>query len=200
MPEGKNSTKQLMDWATATEHLSRMQIDLQIRPLHLEDLAAYKDLRDGMLARHPEAFTSDAATELQRDANSYRSRLSGGNGGANLFTLVGWQGADMVGAISCEHEARLKIRHIAHIMGMMVREDLHGHGLGRQLLERTLHLLRGEAALELVTLSVTSSNTAAVKLYERCGFTRYGRLPGAIKLLDGRVLDKDLMCLRLRQP
>ena len=178
-------------------------IDCAIRLLREADLAAYKQLRDGMLAGHPEALTSDAASELSRDAESYRSRLSGGGGGTNLFTLVAWQGqdarhAEMVGAISCEHEARVKVRHVAHIVGMMVSDRLQGRGVGRQLLERALTLLQGEPVLELVTLSVTASNTAAVRLYERCGFSRYGRLAGAIKLPDGRKVDKDLMCLRLR--
>lgn len=172
--------------------------DCQLRPMHAADLPAYKALRDGMLARHPEAFTSDAATEISRDAESYRSRLSGGGGGVCLFTLLAWHEGQLVGAITCEHEARVKVRHVVHIVGMMVRDDLHGRGIGRQLLQRSLKLLSGEPVLELVTLSVTASNTGAVKLYERCGFTRYGRLPGAIKLPDGRVLDKDLMCLRLR--
>ncbi|MCV2366860.1 GNAT family N-acetyltransferase [Roseateles oligotrophus] len=169
-----------------------------IKLLRQADLADYKKLRDGMLAAHPQAFTSDAATELKRDADSYRSRLSGGSDGANLFTLAAWDGPQMVGAISCEHEARVKVRHVAHIVGMMVSNDLHGRGVGRQLLERALALLQGEPVLELVTLSVTSSNERAVRLYERCGFQRYGRLEGAIKLPDGQLVDKDLMCRRLR--
>ena len=104
----------------------------------------------------------------------------------------------LVGAISCEHDARVKVRHVAHIVGMMVSDDLHGRGVGRQLLQRALMLLEGEPVLELVTLSVTSSNLAAVRLYESCGFIRYGRLMGAIKLPDGRLVDKDLMSRRLR--
>lgn len=175
-----------------------IQIDPPIRLMRLADLPAYKRLRDGMLAAHPQAFTSDAATELKRDADSYRSRLSGGGDGSNLFTLCAWSEARMIGAISCEHEARVKVRHIAHIVGMMVSDDMHGRGIGRRLLERALALLEGEPVLELVTLSVTSSNTSAVRLYERCGFTRYGRLEGAIKLADGQALAKDLMSRRLR--
>jgi ribosomal protein S18 acetylase RimI-like enzyme len=172
--------------------------DPPIKLLRLADLAAYKQLRDGMLAAHPQAFTSDAATELKRDADSYRSRLSGGADGVNLFTLCAWAGPRMIGAISCEHEARVKVRHIAHIVGMMVSNEMHGQGVGRRLLERALTLLQGEAVLELVTLTVTSSNTRAVRLYESCGFARYGRLEGAIKLPDGQVLAKDLMSRRLR--
>ncbi|MBT9494457.1 MAG: GNAT family N-acetyltransferase [Paucibacter sp.] len=173
-------------------------VDPLIKLLRLADLPAYKALRDGMLADHPQAFTSDAATELTRDADSYRSRLSGGADGANLFTLTAWSGSQMVGAISCEHEARVKVRHVAHIVGMMVSNQLHGQGIGRLLLERALALLQGEPVLELVTLSVTSSNARAVRLYESCGFQRYGRLEGAIKLPDGQLVDKDLMCRRLR--
>lgn len=162
------------------------------------DLVAYKTLRDGMLAGHPGAFTSDAQTELQRDANSYRNRLSGAGGGANLFTLVAWSGTRMVGAVSCEHEARVKVRHIAHVVGMMVADDQQGCGIGQRLLTQALRLLQGEPALDLVTLSVTSNNAVALRLYERCGFTRYGRLPGALKMPDGELLDKDLMSRRLR--
>jgi ribosomal protein S18 acetylase RimI-like enzyme len=175
-------------------------VDPVIRLMRAADLPAYKQLRDGMLADHPQAFTSDAATELQRNADSYRSRLSGGGDGANLFTLCAWLGPNLVGAVSCEHEARVKVRHIAHIVGMMVSNELHGQGIGRSLLERALTLLRGEPVLELAVLNVTSSNTRAVRLYESCGFQRYGRLEGAIKLPDGQMLDKDLMCHRLRPP
>ena len=81
---------------------------------------------------------------------------------------------------------------------MMVSDGLHGRGVGRQLLQRALMMLEGEPVLELVTLSVTASNLAAVRLYESCGFIRYGRLMGAIKLPDGRLVDKDLMSRRLR--
>lgn len=172
--------------------------DCQIHLLTEADLPAYKDLRDGMLARHPEAFTSDAESELQREAGSYRGRLGGGGNGVGLFTLGAWFEDRLVGAISCEREPRVKVQHIAHIVGMMVSDDLHGHGIGRRLLDFALRLLQGEASLELATLSVTASNLGAVRLYERCGFTRYGRLEGAIKLSDGTLLDKDLMSRRLR--
>lgn len=170
----------------------------RLRLLQPDGLADYKRLRDAMLARHEEAFTSDAATELKRPLESYASRLSQGSEGGTLFTLVAYLEQEMVGAISCEREPRHKVRHIAHIVGMMVADAAQGRGIGRALLSQTLRLLRGEPGLELVTLSVTSSNAAALRLYEGCGFTRYGRLPRAIRLPDGSVLDKDLMMLSLR--
>ncbi len=171
--------------------------DLQIRPMLEPDLLAYKALCDAMLAGHPEAFTSDAETEGRRDLASYRNRLAGGGNGATLFTLVALDDGRLVGALTCEREPRLKVRHIAHLVGMMVADTHRGRGIGRALLVAALARLRTHPDLAQVTLSVTAGNRAAIGLYEGQGFVRYGCLPDAIRLADGRGLDKDLMRLRL---
>jgi ribosomal protein S18 acetylase RimI-like enzyme len=184
----------------STLPVPRLPPGCELRLLKAEQLQAYKDLRDAMLAAHEDAFTSDAATELARDAESYRSRLSLGAGGANLFTLAAWMGPRLVGAVSCEREPRAKVQHLAHIVGMMVADEVQGLGIGRALLYNALRLLQAEAepALEQATLSVSSSNTRAVALYTQMGFEPYGRLPRALKLPSGEYLDKDLMRLDLR--
>lgn len=166
----------------------------QLRLMLASDLPAYKSLRDLMLTRHPEAFTSDAETETRRDLSYYQSRLSGGS---TLFTLLACEGSQLLGALTCEREPRRKVQHIAHLIGMMVVPRHQGRGIGGALLDDALARLRSEPGLAMVTLSVTRSNEGAVKLYESRGFERYGRLPGAIRLPDGRELDKDLMQRRL---
>lgn len=171
--------------------------ELPIRPMLEPDLLAYKALRDAMLAGHPEAFTSDAETESQRDLSSYRNRLAGGASGSTLFTLVALDGARLVGAITCEREPRVKVQHIAHLIGMMVADTHRGRGIGRTLLVASLDRLRATPGLAQVTLSVTDGNRAAIGLYESQGFVRYGCLPDAIRLPDGRCLAKALMRLRL---
>src|SRR6202012_4775782 len=67
--------------AMAEDRPRRAAQDWEVRVLRDTELAAYKQLRDGMLARHPEAFTSDAETEMRREPESYRSRLGGGANG-----------------------------------------------------------------------------------------------------------------------
>jgi ribosomal protein S18 acetylase RimI-like enzyme len=171
--------------------------EIVIRSMREPDLLAYKALRDAMLAGHPEAFTSDAETERQRDLASYRSRLAGGMGGGALFTLLALDGARVIGALTCEREARRKVQHIAHLVGMMVADTHRGRGTGRALLKAAIARLKATQGLAQVTLSVTATNRAALGLYEGEGFTRYGSLPDAIRLPDGRRLDKDLLLLRL---
>lgn len=171
--------------------------DCTLRMLRDSDLPAYKALRDAMLEAHDEAFTSDAPAERARSAESYRSRLSQAGGTGCMFTITAWQGERLVGAVSCEREGRAKVRHIAHVVGMMVLDDLQGRGLGRALLYSALRLLGAEAEVRLVTLSVSSGNQGAIHLYEALGFQRYGQLPGALRLADGRLIAKDLMYLNL---
>ncbi|MBO9688529.1 MAG: GNAT family N-acetyltransferase [Mitsuaria chitosanitabida] len=171
---------------------------IRLRLLTEPDLVAYKALRDAMLAGHEEAFTSDASTERAREATSYRARLHPQAGGKSLFTLGAWIGDQLVGALTVEHENRVKVRHVAHLIGMMVDDAHAGRGIGGLLLRQALELLRREPLLETLTLSVTAGNEPAIALYRRAGFTRYGHLPRAIRLSDGRYYAKDLMSLDLR--
>jgi ribosomal protein S18 acetylase RimI-like enzyme len=171
-------------------------VPASIRRLVPDDLPAYKALRDVMLAAHAEAFTSDAATERLRAPESYLARLGGGQPRSAVFTLGAWLGPALVGAISCERDSRLKVRHIAHLIGMMVLAEQRGRGLGRALLEACVAEVRRDDGLEMITLSVTAGNAPAISLYERAGFVRYGSLPRAIRV-DGRYHAKDQMVLLL---
>jgi ribosomal protein S18 acetylase RimI-like enzyme len=167
---------------------------LVVRALAVTDLPAYKALREEMLARHEEAFTSDAAAEAQRTVDSYRGRLGGAAAPAS-FTLGALRGERLVGAITCEQDGRSKVRHLGHIVGMMVHTDVQAQGVGSALLEAALARARSDG-LEQITLSVTSSNEAALRLYRRFGFAPYGRLPRALKL-GNQYFDKDLLLLAL---
>jgi ribosomal protein S18 acetylase RimI-like enzyme len=165
-----------------------------IRRLVPADLAAYKALRDEVLATHPESFTSDAAPD--RPAESYLSRLGLHRPEGGEFTLGAWQLGNLVGAVSCERDARAKVRHIGHVIGMMVRTETQGLGIGRALLEACIGHARAADGLVMLTLTVTAGNASAVRLYERAGFVRFGHLPRAI-LVDGVYHAKDHMTLLL---
>jgi len=169
-------------------------VAVTIRRLVPADLAAYKALRDEMLAAHPESFTSDPAPE--RAPDSYLSRLGLQRLEGAEFTLGAWQLGELVGAVSCERDARAKVRHIGHIIGMMVRSQAQGAGIGQALLDACIAQARAADGLAMLTLTVTAGNDAAVHLYERAGFVRYGRLPRAIRV-DGRYHAKDQMVLDL---
>jgi ribosomal protein S18 acetylase RimI-like enzyme len=167
----------------------------KIRPLAAADLADYKRLRDDMLALHPEAFTSDAESESSKEATDYLHRLGLDRRDGGHFVLGAWRGRRLAGAIGCEREERVKVRHIGRVIGMMVRPEARRRGIGALLLEACIAEAR-RAGLELLTLSVTAENAAAIRLYERHGFAAYGTLRHALKV-GSRYHDKLHMALTL---
>ena len=166
-----------------------------IRPLGAADLADYKRMRDDMLALHPEAFTSDAESEAQKEPADYLHRLGLDRRDGGHFVLGAWRARQLVGAIGCEREERLKVRHIGHVIGMMVRPEVRGQGIGALLLEACIAEAR-HAGIEMLTLTVTAENTSAVRLYERHRFIAYGTLRHALKI-GNRYHDKLHMALTL---
>ena len=152
-----------------------------VRPLTAADLVDYKALRDEMLIAHPEAFTSDAEADRGKEPADYLQRLGLERRDGGHFLLGALRGRRLVGAIGCERDMRLKVRHIGHVIGMMVREDARRHGTGRRLLDACIGQAR-RAGLETLVLAVTEGNEAATRLYTSSGFVRYGLLPRAIKV------------------
>ncbi len=168
----------------------------RLRVMGAPDLAAYKTLRDLMLATHPEAYTSDAETELRRPPETYLARVAGMADDGWPFTFTAWRGVWLCGALTCERDVRVKVRHIGHLVGMMVHPEARGRGIGRALLEACIVRARRCQGTELLTLSVTSGSVEAIHLYESAGFVRYGRLERAVRI-GGHYHHKDLMALRL---
>ena len=168
-----------------------------IRRVVAADLDAYKALRDEMLAAHPEAFTSDAATERARTALSYLSRLGLDALQGGQFVLGAWsRDGTLVGALGSDRDLRLKVRHSAQLIGMMVRPERRRAGIAAQMLDTGIAMLRATEGIEMLTLTVTHGNVPAIQLYERAGFVRCGSLPRAIRVGD-RYHSKEQMFLML---
>jgi len=60
---------------------------------------------------------------------------------------------------------------VGHTTQLCVLPGHQGHGIGRQLMEHSIQVLR-ERHYKLLSLTVTSVNTRAVELYEHLGFSR----------------------------
>lgn len=84
---------------------------------------------------------------------------------------LGLEDEELIGYLICS-----RYDTVWHVMNIAVSEPYRGKGLGSQLLERLLSELADDEAQ--VTLEVRSSNTAAIKLYERFAFKAVGVRPG----------------------
>jgi RimJ/RimL family protein N-acetyltransferase len=177
---------------------------ISVRRLGPADLGAYKQLRDEALRLHPEAFTSDHETEQRRGPESYLGRLGLSEPLGGSFLLGAFEGQpgkeQLIGALGLERETRSKTRHIAWLIALMVLPAHTGRGVGRELVARCIEQARTATGLEMIVLSVTASSERVVRLYERSGFERYGMIPRAVRIDDGKQVqyhDKAQMLLRL---
>ena len=88
----------------------------------------------------------------------------------NTFRIIIWkEGEKILG-----HCILFRVLDEAEITSLSVRKDLRGKGIGTAFLTDLLGYLRNDGA-KIAYLDVRESNTAARKLYEKCGFTEIGR-------------------------
>lgn len=170
-----------------------------LRRLGPADLVAYRALMLEAYAQAPEAFTSCVAERAALPLSWWLGRLQDGADVAERVLGV-IRGAELVGVAGLSVDTRERTRHKATLFGMYVVPALRGRGLARALVQGALALARGIEGVELVQLTVSASNTAALALYTGCGFTAFGTEPMAVKLGSGYI-DKVHMWLRLdRRP
>lgn len=178
--------------------------EFAVRRLVPADLGAYKELRDEALCLHPEAFTSDHEAQRLRTPESYLGRLGLNEPLGGSFLLGAFvpdvHGVRMIGSVGLERETRPKTRHIGTLIGLMVLPPYTRRGVGRALVAKCIDEARMARGLELIVLSVTTASERVVRLYERAGFERYGLLPRAVRVSDGRgerYFDKAQMMMRI---
>jgi putative acetyltransferase len=101
-------------------------------------------------------------------AEAWRKRLVESPEG--LFSLVACVDDEVVGSLGLETSpTRWRMRHVGSI-GMAVRDDWQGKGVGTTLMEAALDLADNWLNLTRIELRVYVDNSAAVALYKNFGF------------------------------
>ena len=149
---------------------------LVIRRLHIDDAAAYVDLRREMLLYSPLAFASSASDDLFASLETTRERLRR----ASESVIFGAFDPNLVGAVGLYRDRHVKSSHKVHLWGMFVAPDHRRTGIAADLLNVTLQYARDLTDVTWVQLSVSAAAPAARKLYERSGFRLWGTEPDAL--------------------
>jgi putative acetyltransferase len=115
-----------------------------------------------------------------------------------LVLLVACAGGEVVGQAGLHTQPlRPRRRHVGEI-GMAVRDDWQGKGVGTALMREIVELSDRWLNLVRLELTVFTDNEPAIRLYKRCGFTIEGTLT-AYAFRDGEFVDAYAMA-RLRRP
>jgi putative acetyltransferase len=117
---------------------------------------------------------------------------------AGLVVLVACERQDVVGIVGLHTNPHQPRRRHAATIGMTVRDDRQGRGVGTALLQAALELADGWMNLTRLELNVWIDNEPALRLYRKFGFEVEGTMREHA-LREGRLVDAFLMS-RLRPP
>lgn len=104
--------------------------------------------------------------DMTADPEDYAEIMSPKLRGDRYFSVL--DGSSLIGFFCVEQEdAEVEI-------GLGLRPELTGQGLGRTFLTEILQFVRGNYEFERIRMSVASFNRRAIKVYERAGFVKTG--------------------------
>ncbi len=151
---------------------------------------AWRELRLRALRDHPDAFGQPyamyAAVSLEDALAQFEMRREAGT---VIFGAFGEAGV-LVGSIGVFRESGPRASHRLVVWGMYVTPEARSTGVGDALVTAALTEACTMDGILQVHLTVTSSNHAAVNLYARHGFVRWGTDPSA-EMIDGVAFDHD---------
>ena len=159
---------------------------IEIRRLLASDVQDFLKIRLAALADTPDAFGSTELEERSRPLEAQAERV------ASSHLFGGYCGTEIVAMAAITPYSTTKERHKGYLWGVFIAPVHRGKGLGDALLSTVLASARSD--VEQVMLSVLEDNHAAIALYERHGFRRYGVEPRALKS-GARYQSEALMAL-----
>jgi RimJ/RimL family protein N-acetyltransferase len=107
----------------------------------------------------------------------------------------GFDGKTLVGTCDILRPHFAELRHTG-LLDIGILADFRGVGLGEAMVSSAVEAARS-LGIWLVELRVFSTNSAAIKLYERIGFKRSGTTPNMI-MKNGKYIDDVQMYIDLR--
>ena len=154
-----------------------------IRPVRLSDSEAINEMRRQEDVR---ANTLALATETIAFTEAFLKNM-----GSDDHIIVAELEGRVVGMVGIHLLKSARQRHTA-CLGMMVRTEYQGQGIGKKLLENVLDLADNWLMLVRIELDVTSDNERAIHLYKSLGFEVEGRKKFSI-IKDGKYADLLMM-------
>jgi putative acetyltransferase len=107
--------------------------------------------------------------------------------GEGQYTLVAVVDREVVGVIGMHTSSRPRVNHRGEI-GMMVRDDWQGKGVGKAMMQAVVDLADKWLNLSRIELTVFTDNEPAIALYRKFGFEIEGELR-KYAFRDGEFVD-----------
>jgi len=147
------------------------------------------------IADEPGIMIPMAPGEFEMTVEQERKYLAETAAAENSVYFVAEAEGEIIAALNCTGRKRKAMRHVATI-GVSVRQEWRGRGVGTALLQRAIEWAHGTGVVTRLELEVYACNAKAIGLYERFGFVHEGRRQKAV-VHNGRYEDDVVMALLL---
>jgi ribosomal protein S18 acetylase RimI-like enzyme len=139
--------------------------EIEVRRIRPDEWEALRATRLAALADAPDAFGTTHAEAAARLDRWWREWADASANGEDQAMFLAWSGDEPVGIAGAFRDGER-----IYVISMWTSPTHRGRGIGRALLDATV-AFAGDAD---VHLSVTETNTAARRFYERYGFEPTG--------------------------
>lgn len=158
-------------------------MDINIRAINLSDASAINEMRiqDGVREN-----TLGIISDTVMKSEGFLKNLDG-----DSHLLVAEVDGKVVGVVGLSVNKNPRMRHSASL-GISVRKEYQGQGIGKRLMEKILDLADNWLMLIRVELGVLEDNENALKLYKSFGFELEGKKRYSI-VRDGKYMDEYIM-------
>ena len=159
---------------------------MPIRRIQPADAMAVKRLRMQALTQEPLAFAMDVTQAAEWSDVQWAQMASRNSEGVQTI-VIAHIADELVGMVGCHIDASPKMAHCGMVWGMYVVSAYRNRGIARQLLQAVINHGRAHH-LQMLKLSVTTSQISALHGYLRAGFVQYAHEP-ALLYVDGTAID-----------
>lgn len=164
-------------------------MDIQIRRLEPSDYEQVQKIFTGSEAMKGTLQLPYPSIE------SWRKRLAEPSEG--LYNLAAWIGDELIGQLGLHTFPSISRRRHAGQLGMAVRDDWQGKGVGTALMQAGVDIADNWLNLRRLELQVYVDNQPAIHLYQKFGFEIEGTLAD-FAFRDGQYVDAYMMA-RIRK-
>ena len=165
--------------------------EISIRIATSEDAQALFELRLEALSAHPEAFAADVESTRARGVQDWVDQITRDANDQTGIIVIAKAGNELIGMSGVGRGHWPKTRHTAIVWGVYVQPAWRGQHIAQAILDECIHW-SAEHRIVVLKLGVLTSNKAAIRCYERAGFTTHGIEPKSI-FFDGVYYDEYLM-------
>jgi len=162
---------------------------VEYRKLEASDWEQYKELRLLSLVQSSESFENSYEDESTLRNEQWISRVTSSQ---SAFIIGAFDGDVLIGIAGFAQALKEKIKHKSYLWGVFVKQEYRGKYIANDILSKLVHIAFENANISQIQLTVASENEAAISLYKKLGFRKYGTEVDALRINE-KSYDEILM-------